>query len=93
MESEEFKEKVSTYFKYLHEILNTDITDEMLNSVNIKSVTLIEEALTNNPAPPRLIIKKMDGTEEKIDGYVEIPTYLGKLLEDIENQNGLQQGK
>ena len=69
----------------MHEIIHTDISDEMLNAVNIKSVSMINEVMTEYPAEPLLIVTKLDGTEERIWGFVKIPEYLNNLIDQIEN--------
>jgi|GEM_PF-1393464 hypothetical protein len=81
----ELREKIALYSKHLHEIIHTDISDEMLNAVNIKSVSMINEVMTEYPAEPLLIVKKLDGTEERIWGFVKIPEYLNNLIDQIEN--------
>lgn len=80
----ELREKIEAYSRYLQELINKDISDEMLNAVNIKSVTLLNEVMIDDPIEPLLIVKKIDGTEERILGFVKIPEYLNSLMDEIE---------
>jgi hypothetical protein len=57
----------------------------MLKAVNIKSISMINEVMTTEVTEPLLIVKKMDGTEERIWGFVKIPEYLNNLMDQIEN--------
>ena len=81
----ELREKIEAYSKYLEEFLSVDFTDDMLKAVNIKSISMINEVMTTEVTEPLLIVKKMDGTEERIWGFVKIPEYLNNLMDQIEN--------
>jgi len=80
----EIKEKILSYFKHLREFTEI-ITEDMLKSLGIESITMINEVETTDPMIPVIIIKNMDGSKETIRGYVEIPEYLNKLMAKIES--------
>lgn len=81
----DLREKIEAYSKYMEEFLTVDFTDEMLKAVNIKSISMINEVMTTEVTEPLLIVKKMDGTQERIWGFVKIPEYLNNLMDEIEN--------
>lgn len=48
----------------------------VLESRGIKSISFImEDFNSDDPLPPRLLIKKLNGEEEKIDGVEKIKEY------------------
>lgn len=75
------KEKFIKSIQILSELLNDE--DKILKSVGIKSVAFIQEVLVEDPMPPRLLVKKFDGTQYTIDGMEEISKHLNELFKNI----------
>lgn len=75
------KEKFIKSLQILSELLNDE--DKILKSVGIKSVAFIREDTGEDPMPPRLLVKKFDGTQYTIDGIEEISKHLTELFKNI----------
>lgn len=54
--------------------------EDHLKKHKIESFKLIHEVLTQNPAEPRLILKYIDGSEQKIDGWKSVNDKLEFLI-------------
>ncbi len=70
------------YINYLKDF-SEKITQEDLEKVGVKSITLFQEVMTKDPMMPQLIVKKLDGSEEKTWGMEEIAKRLNKIFENI----------
>jgi len=77
-------QEIETYKEMLNNL--SEVTDEKLKEKGIISMKMINEVFTKNPIPPRVLIKKSDGTEYKIDGYKEITDHLKQLLVPMNNE-------
>jgi len=73
------KEEYIDYLKRFSESIN----DETLKSVGIKSVAVMQEVLIEDPMPPRLLVKRLDGNQYTVDGMEEIQKHLNHLFRDI----------
>lgn len=56
---------------------------EYIDYHGIKSIIIIQEVMTKEPMLPQLIIKRLDGTEEKIWGTEKISKKLNKIFENV----------
>jgi len=70
------------YLDYL-EKFTASINDEMLLSKGIKSIAIMQEVMTENPMPLRLLVKKLDETQYTIDGLENIPKHLNELFKEV----------
>ena len=71
------------YIDYLKNFSEKAVDDETLKKCGIKSIAILQEVMTKEPMMPQLIIKRIDGTEEKIWGMEEITKKLNKIFENV----------
>jgi hypothetical protein len=70
------------YIDYLKDF-SEKVSEEDLKKAGIKSISILQEVMTKDPMMPQLIVKKLDGTEEKIWGMEEIAKKLNKIFENV----------
>lgn len=70
------------YIDYLKNF-SEKVDEETLKKCGIKSITILQEVMTKDPMIPKLIVKKLDGTEENTWGMEEIAKKLNKIFENI----------
>jgi hypothetical protein len=77
-----WKERYSEeYFKFTEQASSFDLSEKKLIKKGIKSVKLLYEIFNIEPIDPKLIVDKLDGTQQNIWGKENILNYLKDIVE------------
>jgi hypothetical protein len=70
------------YIDYLKDF-SEKVNEEDLKKCGIESIKILQEVMTKEPMMPKLIVKKIDGSEESVWGMEEIAKKLNKIFENV----------